>query len=232
MLRQDAGVLHAELVQYGFYVPLSVFPSGSIPDLANLFASGDPTLVKGFLAERLREELGKEHIFSLRKRWDRNRFFSKRKHILDAGLDAHLKGDFVSSIPVLLPHLEGIVFEFLYESQVFKKKSLKRNGVDALSMMKKVLVQEDLVFTRWDKKQFQEFVTDKGIYDNKEDKDIFLNRGAILHGECLNYNNEEWSAQLIYFLDFLNVLTSHKWDRVTLPDRSETIQLRKTVDRE
>jgi len=81
------------------------------------------------------------------------------------------------------------------------------------------------MFIKGDKQRFQKMMNDESVYGFRSDKDVFLNRGAILHGECLSYNKEEWSAQLIYFSDFVNHLISHKWEPQILSDSSKTLCL-------
>jgi hypothetical protein len=222
--------LHGELIQYGFFVPIAHRPLSVLPELSKLVQCGNPLAIRDFLCKQLREELARDHFFSIRKRWFQNRFFEKRQHVLKRGLEAHLQGDFISSIPVLLPQVEGVMADFLSETGVFEKKP--DDCKKALNLMKKVLVEVDgqMIFTRGDKEVFQKFCDKKGIFDPRPDKDVFLNRGAILHGECLTYDKEEWSAQLIYFLDFLCDFTSCGWDQGVLPDGSPTIQLRKNSE--
>ena len=45
----------------------------------------------------------------------------------------------------------------------------------------------------------------------QSDDSSYLNRGKILHGTSLKYDRENWSAQLVYLLDFLCDFSTKKW---------------------
>lgn len=219
--------LHKQLIDYGFFVPQSSLSIGAVQILAVMLQSGTAQQISAFLCDNLRRQLESDDIFSLRKRWAQNSFFQKRRRFLDRGIEAHIQGDFISSIPVLFPQVEGILVDFLEQTGVWERRP---DDCDkALNLMKKILVDDDreMTFTRRDKEAFQRFCDKRRVFHPRPEKDVFLNRGAILHGECLTYDKEEWSAQLIYFLDFLSYFTSCEWEVQNLPDGSPTIQLTK-----
>lgn len=124
-------------------------------------------------------------------------------------MKAHSEQDYIASIPILLPHIEAIFIDFLMKNGLLVNEDKKLQGNDVLNALK--MLQVDLALTEVDKIFFRRFVNQKGIYDYRGENE-YLNRGKVLHGMSLNYDQEEWSAQIIYLLDFICEFTGHTYD--------------------
>ncbi len=197
---------HQRMLKYGYFISLS---SASIPMMSGLLEvldEEDPEAVREALCGILTKKENTDH---LAERWQRNPFLERRTRFLVRGLEAHHEGDYIVSIPVLLPHIEGILADFFVETGLYCDLPKKFQGNDAVSRLKAITVEEIAIGI--DTKGFATFVEKQRIYEFVSDEDRFLNRGKILHGLSLNYDREDWSAKLVYLIDFLCEFTSQDW---------------------
>lgn len=159
----------------------------------------------------------KNNIDNILKRWSSNPYFEARLKYLRRGLRSHIDGDYIASIPILLPHIEGILYKLIVDKRLYSKSRKDFQGSVALDKLKQITLEG--ICRESDKVAFRRYLHKTRVYEFKEEKSAFLNRGQILHGICLEYEKEEWSAQLIFLLDFLNDLTSKGLGLLSLSDR-------------
>ena len=197
--------IHKKLQMHGYFVSLSNFKIGETSKLLKILNNNVHHEVESFLCGRLKQ---KGIYNSLKNEWSSNPSLNHRIKILLRGLEAHYKGDYIVSIPVLIPQIEGILFDFFINTSLFDELPKKFQGNDALTKLKKITLDE--IFLEVDRMQFRRFVNRSNFYDFTDRNDI-LNRGKILHGTILDYDREDWSAKIIYLLDFLCNLTKNVW---------------------
>lgn len=197
---------HKKLIENGYFVGLSGWNFGNINKINALLDEGDQKEIEKFLLGLL---MNNQNLNYFSRKWIKNLYFKSRMKFLSRGLNAHLEKDYIVSIPVLLPHIEAILAEFFVNAGLLSEIPDKFQGNDALSILKTISIDE--ICKELDRRYFRRFLNKKGVYDFK-DNSSYLNRGKILHGTCLSYDREEWSAQLIYLLDFLCDLTSQEYN--------------------
>lgn len=127
--------------------------------------------------------------------WKSKAFLSKRIHILEAGVKAHLRGEYCLSVTGLIPQVEGIVVDVFQRSarvSIGKIKSIlsevvsKERPGDMNSITARLIMNAFL-------KSFQPGTS----------PDFDLNRNAILHGVTVDYGTEATSIKAIMLLDNL-----------------------------
>jgi hypothetical protein len=197
--------IHKGLSQHGYFLGLSFLQWGRINEIGELLRRRDASGIKEYVLGFLRE---KKHIDNLINKWSRNPYFESRLQYLTRGLNAHIDADYIASIPILLPHVEGILYQFIVDKGLYSNSRKDFQGNTALDKLKQITLEG--ICSESDKVAFRRFLHKKKVYEYKEDRSAFLNRGQIFHGICLDYEKEEWSAQLIFLLDYLNDLTSKK----------------------
>ena len=197
---------HKKLIQNGYFVGLAGWGFSYTNELKKLLDENRKGEIEEYLLSLLRD---KDNMKYIAQKWDSNRYFKNRSKFLHRGLKAHLEKDFIVSIPVLLPHIEAILAEFFVDNGLLSEVPNKFQGNTALSILKTITVDE--ICTELDRTYFRRFLNQKGVYDFKDDDSSYLNRGKILHGTCLEYDREDWSAQLVYLLDFLCDFSTNKW---------------------
>ncbi len=140
--------------------------------------------------------------------WYNLPYFRTRKHIFDAALRAHMRGEYELSIPALLPHIEGIGSDFLAELAAREDKvywdlllDLLKDGVSSrdLALVESLENARSNVF-------FAKFTA------SQEYKGRVVNRHAVLHGILVDYATEANSLRSFLMLEsqhhFLRVLLS------------------------
>jgi len=197
---------HKKLTQSGYYVSLSDKGFSISARLKELLDRGDIDDTINYLLQFLKE---KDTIEYIGNKWSKNKFFNKRIKFLKRGLKAHLEEDYICSIPVLMPHVEAIMAEFFVDTGLMVDIPKKFQGNDAIKVLKNFTVDE--ICTELDRIYFRRFLDKKGIYEYTNDDNKLLNRGKVLHGTNLDYDKEDWSAQIIYMLDFICDLSNKNW---------------------
>jgi len=201
--------IHKKLIEHGYFVGLAGWGLSYTNELKKLLDKDCKDEIEEYLLSLLRD---KKNMIDIAQKWDNNIYFKNRIKFLRRGLKAHSEKDYIVSIPVLLPHIEAILAEFFVEKELLSEAPDKFQGNDALKILKTITVDE--LCTEIDKIHFRRFVDQKGVYDFRDDSS-YLNRGKILHGTCLKYDREDWSAQVIYFLDFLCDFLTKDWSLTT-----------------
>lgn len=195
-----------KLIQNGYFVGLAGWGFSYTNELKKLLDEDRKGEIEKYLLSLLRD---KDNMKYIAQKWDRNSYFKNRSKFLHRGLKAHFEEDYIVSIPVLLPHIEAILAEFFVDTGLLSEVPNKFQGNTALNILKTISVDE--ICTELDRTYFRRFLHQKGVYDFKDDNSSYLNRGKILHGTCLKYDREDWSAQLVYLLDFLCDFSTKKW---------------------
>ena len=207
MLSEYLSDTHRKLIQNGYFVGLAGWGFSYTNELKKLLDEDRKGEIEEYLLSLLRD---KDNMKYIAQKWDRNSYFKNRSKFLHRGLKAHFEEDYIVSIPVLLPHIEAILAEFFVDTGLLSEAPNKFQGNTALNILKTISVDE--ICTELDRTYFRRFLHQKGVYDFKDDNSSYLNRGKILHGTCLTYDREDWSAQLVYLLDFLCDFSTEKWN--------------------
>ena len=197
---------HRKLIQNGYFVGLAGWGFSYTNELKKLLDEDRKGEIEKYLLSLLRD---KDNMKYIAQKWDSNSYFKNRSKFLHRGLKAHFEEDYIVSIPVLLPHIEAILAEFFVDTGLLSEVPNKFQGNTALNILKTISVDE--ICTELDRTYFRRFLNQKGVYDFKDDDSSYLNRGKILHGTCLKYDREDWSAQLVYLLDFLCDFSTKEW---------------------
>lgn len=186
-----------EPLKHGWMIP----PSSAVDEvlLMDKQARTDPQALSQYLCERLKKEDVQEEI---EKNWKSNSYFAERWRFLERGFRAHREKDYIASIPILLPQLEGILRDFSRDSGFDISEKFYIN--DAIGILNRILFKE---FGHEMIKGFLKEPLHNAFKTIQEISKPILNRGKILHGELLDYDCEEISAQLIYLIDTVCYLT-------------------------
>jgi len=146
--------------------------------------------------------------------WRKRPCLESRLHILEAAVQAHMRGQYELSVPVVLSQIEGVIAENFghtgrlygkkyktYVEQVFAGDSLG----NAHELMRKFILDHIL-----------------GQFEHGLPVGFDLNRHAILHGADTAYNRESTSLKAILVLDlvvnemeFASVEGSNKFHRIS-----------------
>jgi len=150
----------------------------------------------------------KEELENLTNKWYDLKYFKKRENILKAGINAHIEGYYELSIYTLLPHIEGIIWDFLRDLYCEDElKKIAKSPVKKFEYLGNYYVENiriDFMI-----KPFFDNISDKfPLYAHKDFSEISedydqLNRHVLFHGIITNCFSEINSLKLIYILDFL-----------------------------
>jgi len=115
----------------------------------------------------------------------------KRNKIIQMGLEAHLRKNYITSISILLPQAEGVVWDLgvamkLVSPESNSKKKMSSNGEWGF---------KELIYEIWKDPQLNEF-HDK-IKDEYYSKEF---RHPILHGRDISQYNRKRSTELILLI--------------------------------
>lgn len=151
--------------------------------------------------DRLTKHLTAEFIADLAESWFEIPQFSKRERIIRDSISAFLRGEYGLSIYGLFPQPEGVLWDYLKETnpaELTLEELIEVQGrtfvtVEALlrEIVSRVAGEEELPFYRFVK--FAEFIDDGT-----------LNRHAVEHGISLAFATRENALRLILFLDFVH----------------------------
>ncbi len=124
----------------------------------------------------------------------------KRKHIISKALEHHINKDYISSIPLLLSQIEGIIWDLgVYKKFVEDKPNsnykIEDNGNYALD------INDEKVKWRLGEILKYMFGKDSKLVEHSE-KNVYSRklRHPILHGRKIDYNDEQTSTSLLWFL--------------------------------
>jgi hypothetical protein len=150
--------------------------------------------------------------------WKDLPFFAQRMHIIEPALDAHVAGQYVLSIPALLPLVEGILTDIIGRRAVrhegmptWARTAIEGMYMEALQAASRDIViqffSEITMYGRVDPiyftpARFPEWVRMQGLTE-----DQVLQRHAILHGVQIHYGSKENSLRAFLLLDVLASMT-------------------------
>ena len=132
---------------------------------------------------------------------DRNTLISQRKHILSVAIIHHKNGDYISSIPLLLSQIEGILWDYGVAKKKIKDEFNSKILIDASGMEiiesktappKQANLQLLLTLIFDGESKFKEHLRDNVYTPNF--------RNPILHGREINYADEQRSVWLLLLL--------------------------------
>jgi hypothetical protein len=190
--------IQKEAMKHGWLIAMSEFTIDEVPSI-NKYAKSDPQAFSEFLCSRLRKE---ETLDKIKKKWGKNKYFQRRIRFLERGRQAHKEGDYICSVSVLLPHLEGILEDYARDTGFELPE--KFQGPLAVGVLKKIVFKE--LAHDIDKNALKDSL--RKIYETLLESNVpVLNRNIISHGKSLDYDCEEVSAQLIYLLNSICDLT-------------------------
>ena len=132
--------------------------------------------------------------------WGRKPLLARRMHLLRAGVEAHLRGDYACSVPTLLPQAEGIVLDCyrgVKELELAKCDVLVRRLLSS-GDDEDALARVDRLVREFYLGQVLESI---GRRDEVPDG---LNRHVILHGRDVAYDTKANSLKALILVDYLS----------------------------
>jgi len=186
IFKKQHSYYHKNLVKYGYYLSTANLTINETRTLNDLFIQDDKSKIQTFLCSRLRKQ---SIISKIKKSWEQNELFESRLKYLLRGLSAHRNKDYIASIPILVPHIEGILVDFFVKNGLLKDIPKRFQGTKAIVLLKQ-LTSERILY-EVDKVYFGRFIENLKFYENIDTVNK-LNRGKILHGICIKYDKEDW----------------------------------------
>lgn len=132
-----------------------------------------------------------EELRDMVSRWFDQPEFAKRKHILEDALDAHIRGQYTLTVPVLFTQIEGIA------KHITNVKPTKKNAFGRA--IKKLKSRTDAEFNRSPELVLWWKLAEGAFRKNK----TYLPRHDIIHGINVTYATEANSLRLFLLLDVL-----------------------------
>lgn len=184
-------------IEYGwppFDVPLSV-----IAKVVALYDEGGLSARPDVDALFVRV-ISKSAIRDVRDEWRECYLLHRRIHILDAAVGAHLKGEYVLSVPVLLASLEGVVADLHAHSGRMTQPDTRRFLAEIFSAPDGPV--------RWSTQlndAARSVIVDAmvGGFVHGDPQPIDVRRNAVMHGADVAYGNEVYSLKAILMLDLV-----------------------------
>ncbi len=127
--------------------------------------------------------------------WRKRPCLESRLHILEAAVQAHMRGQYELSVPVVLCQMEGVIAgNFGHTGRLYGKKYK--------SYVEQVFAGDSLGNTH---ELMRKFILDHilGQFEHGLPVGFDLNRHAILHGADTAYNRESTSLKAVLVLDLI-----------------------------
>lgn len=162
-----------------------------VRELSSEWNRGNKGKVKKYVLDLLKKE---EIVKDIVESYKDDASFKRRTELIESALWAHRQGRYTLSVPLLYSILEGIIrekFKHLYEERERCKICNRPYYDTAIPLLNSVLsvLKADHAFVKVEKARVEYM------------KAGFLeDRNPILHGEKLDFDNEELSASLILAL--------------------------------
>jgi hypothetical protein len=137
----------------------------------------------------------REKILDLFSKWTNMGFLKNRIHILKEGVESHISKKFFSSIPTIMPQIEGIIVENFQHTGMLKSDKLKQYV--------KTLLDDEMTLSFDKAIQLFYFNIILGSFTHGDNIESTLSRHAILHGADVSYGTEINSLKCILLLDYL-----------------------------
>jgi hypothetical protein len=132
--------------------------------------------------------------------WRKKEFVQARLPILEAGVAAHLRGDYACSIPTLLPQIEGIATDYFGRVRpldVKKPSTQARMLLGHRGRKNTLLGAMDEAMLRF----YLDVVL--ASVGRRDELPLTLNRHVILHGRDPDYARKTTSLQTLLTIDYL-----------------------------
>ncbi|KKP67785.1 MAG: hypothetical protein UR66_C0010G0023 [Candidatus Moranbacteria bacterium GW2011_GWE1_35_17] len=152
------------------------------------------------------------YLVEVIREWQKNKYFRPWESHLEQALNAHIKGEYNLSIPVLLLVAEGIAKNYCKDKKISFNwakgndkitKALEKAGYDDEEIEKNLYMLEiDLFFASIDDKIYQ----NTSLLKKTRGFRYILNRHAVLHGITSEYGTRKNSLQGFMLLDVLSLL--------------------------
>lgn len=136
-----------------------------------------------------------KELDSMTSRWFNVGCFIKASKQLSTGIRHHKSGDYISSIPILTPQVEGLIRTFMadiYQIQMYRFDPVMKQFKDKM-------IQVDEYITAYAMALIDGFFGD--FKPNCPDDTPDFNRNKISHGLAFNYDTRAASLKLILFLN-------------------------------
>ena len=155
--------------------------------------------VKGMIESAMIRWHDKNYLKEMFREWATSPLLRPRIHILKAVLDAHLRGEYILSIPAMLPQIEGVVVSGLDISGRMSSRKFEEY-IDSL--------QHEAIVIKNKNNALRRFVTAKLMAPFVHGRPVenSPSRHAILHGADLHYGSEANSLKLILFMENIRQL--------------------------
>ena len=172
----------------GWYADLSM-PLVDVYASDELLFNGDVDEAEKILVQHFESELD-----SIEERITKS--FPNRQPIISAAFNAHRKGEYVLSVPVLLAQVDGICKE-VTEQSLFSKKNKKPKTA---SYVEKISSDKFLAALLGPLESPLPVAASEG---EREEGWTELNRHMVLHGESLDYGSKVNSLKAISLLNYV-----------------------------
>lgn len=135
--------------------------------------------------------------------------FPLRKHIIEQTIEAHKKGLYSLSVPVLLIQADGISSEILNGSFFSKKDNKPKTSESKYTVISDSIDQSSAEYNC--RLLPLDILTslNRNTYDMEEFEEGILNRHNVIHGHDIAYNNLINSSKGIVLLDYLADLNKY-----------------------
>jgi len=168
------------------------FPVGLVADCKAMSQTEAGSHISQQIIARHDSDLLRRSILA---EWERNPSLGDRRPILRAALEAHIRGEYVLSVPAILPQIEGFVAENFGHKGRMGSPKYKR-------YLKNLLRGSSIANTNQLVLRFlADFVLESFKHGDAIPFD--LNRHAILHGADTSYANPSTSLKAILLLDLI-----------------------------
>lgn len=171
-----------------------IYPEDVIK-IVNMYNSDGIDRTKEYVNRFLTEFYDEEELNQKLNTWSSKPWMLKRIPILKAAIKAHISGDYMLSIPAILPQIEGIIaYGYGHKGQMA--------GWKMKSYLESLLLGEN---TKSTDQAINDFIlgTVLAKFEHGHQINSSLSRHAILHGADLHYGTVENSLKTILLFDYL-----------------------------
>lgn len=197
----EAGDATLEAAEYGFADHL--WDRMYVASFAHVDARVRDAVVTRKLAAATRaDDFGDE----LRERFEGSAAMSRRWRVVEAAFEAHQRGEYLLSIPAMLPQVEGAIVDAMVLKDLTVKKNGKlylrgEDGAPRLNKKGKPL-PEIALSTAVRNAQLEEHPTLEGTSSFVADS-LIQKRNAVMHGRDPRYGRAKLSVQALLILALL-----------------------------
>ncbi len=136
------------------------------------------------------------------RRWDDNRYFRRRRPIYRQALTGHRRGLYSLTVPALVPLVEGIARDYLWEEHCISE----RRGLTAIKEALSLNIPDDVYHEELQQILIQ-FLTSSTFADTDRDNVLTsgyeLNRHGVAHSRHIHYGSEANSLRCFLLLETL-----------------------------